>query len=414
VRREGLPWAMRGVAVAWVLASTTDNFVVFVLFWLAEPQGWSGVQTAFVVLATRLPCLVGGIFGGRAVDRFGPRRMLAADAGLRLFVMLGLVVAGADGDLGLSTVLVLGAIAGTFAPISYAAARTLTPRLVRSDQLGRANSLLGIGDQLPLLAAAGLAGPTLSTMGIGPAFLVPAVLLAVVLVIAMLLPERSSSDSAAVERIHLEAPAARPWQTAGVKPLVALSVAYYFTYGPFETVMPSFVRDDLDAGVGGYSLLWTVFGLASLASLSTAPWLARRRPGLVNAAGAALWGLVTIPFVLADTLLAAVIFFALSGAVWGPYSAIETTALQHRIHPQSHGRVFGTQRALLQSASPLGAAVGAVALGYASPMVILLVSAMGCTVAGLIALLSPGIRAEAATPLPQPGRDPRDHLASRL
>ena len=134
---------------------------------------------------------------------------------------------------------------------------------------------------------------------------------------------------------------------------------------------------------------------------------------MVNAAGAALWGLVTIPFVLADTLLAAVIFFALSGAVWGPYSAIETTALQRRTHPESHGRVFGTQRALLQSASPLGAAVGAVALGYASPMVILLVSAMGCTVAGLIALLSPGIRANDATPLPQRTHEMRDQLASR-
>jgi len=388
---------MRAVAAAWVLASTADNFVVFVLFWLAEPQGWSGVETALVVVATRLPCLVGGIFGGRAVDRFGPRRMLVADAGLRLILMLGLVLAGADGELGLTAVLVLGALAGGSAPVAYAAARTLTPRLVRSDQLGRANSLLGIGDQLPLLASAVLAGPTLSMMGIGPAFLVPAALLAVVLVIAALLPDQSSADSAAAERSHQETPPARPWRTPGVMPLVALSVAYYFTYGPFETVMPAFVREDLDSGVGGYSLLWTAFGLASLASLPLAPWLARRRPGLVNAGGAALWGLVTIPFVLADTLVAATVFFVVSGAVWGPYSAIETTALQRRTHPQSHGRVFGTQRALLQTASPIGAAAGAVALGYTTPVLILLVSAVACTVAGLLAFLSPGIRAEDPT-----------------
>jgi hypothetical protein len=215
--------------------------------------------------------------------------------------------------------------------------------------------------------------------------------------IAALLPDQSSADSVAAQRIHQETAPARPWRTPGVVPLVALSVAYYFTYGPFETVMPSFVREDLDSGVGGFSLLWTTFGLAALASLPLAPWLARRRPGLVNAGGAALWGLVTIPFVLADTLAAATVFFVISGAVWGPYSAIETTALQRRTHPQSHGRVFGTQRALLQTASPIGAAAGAVALGFATPVLILLVSAMACTVAGLLACLSPGIRAEDPT-----------------
>ena len=40
------PGPVVGLAAAWTLASTADNFVMFVLLWIAGPQGWSGAQTA--------------------------------------------------------------------------------------------------------------------------------------------------------------------------------------------------------------------------------------------------------------------------------------------------------------------------------------------------------------------------------
>ncbi|MGC4938168.1 hypothetical protein [Kribbella sp. DT2] len=51
-----------------------------------------------------------------------------------------------------------------------------------------------------------------------------------------------------------------------------------------------------------------------------------------------------------------------------------------------HGRIFGTQRALLAIAAPLGAAVGALGIDHLSPSVILAISAAACAVAGLAAL----------------------------
>lgn len=395
--RERLPAAMWAVAAIWLLGSTADGFVVFTLLWLAEPQGWSGVQTALVVVATRATCVVGGVVGGRAVDRYGARPALRVDAVVRAGVMGGFVVAGLDGELGLGTVLVLAAAAGVTSPVSYAAARTLPPRLVRPDQLPRANALLAVGDQLPLLASAALVGPALTLLGIGAAFLVPATLL----VVAALLVRsvRPASDGSTAAAVHEGTDAGSegdtdgsPWRVPGVLPLVALSVAYYFTYGPFEPVLPAFARDNLGAGANGYSLLWTVFGVGAIGTLSLAPWLARQRPGMVNALGAALWGVVTLPLVLTDNLAQAAVVFFVSGAVWGPYSAVETTALQRWTPPARHGRLFGTQRALLQTASPLGAALGAAALDRTEPAVVLVASALGCTVAGLVVLGSRAAR----------------------
>ncbi|MEV0284026.1 MFS transporter [Kribbella sp. NPDC050820] len=169
--------------------------------------------------------------------------------------------------------------------------------------------------------------------------------------------------------------------------LIGLSVAYYFTYGPFDSVLPYFTREQLGSGVGGYTLLWVLFGAAALATLPFAPWLADRRPGLVNACRALVWGLVTLPIVLTDSLPAAAAIFLVSGAVWGPYSAIEATALQRWADPASHGAMFGTQRALLSIAFPLGAVVGAVAVDHVSPAVILAVSALCCAAAGAVAMV---------------------------
>src|SRR4029450_12013125 len=59
--------------------------------------------------------------------------------------------------------------------------------------------------------------------------------------------------------------------------------------------------------------------------------------------------------------------FLVGGLLWGPYTTVETTALQRWVHPARHGAVFGLQRSLLATATPLGAAAGALALGRLGP-----------------------------------------------
>ena len=92
-----------------------------------------------------------------------------------------------------------------------------------------------------------------------------------------------------------------------------------------------------------------------------------------------------------DPVVVSVLFF-LGGAVWGPYTTIETTAVQRWVDPSRHGAVFGLQRSLLASATPVGAALGALALSYTSPALVLGVSAAACSLAGLLALASKGLR----------------------
>jgi predicted MFS family arabinose efflux permease len=288
-------------------------------------------------------------------------------------------------------VLVLGGLTGTVSPATYAGVRALIPRLVPEAQLGRANAVVALGDQLPLLGGAVLVGPVLALLGPSAALLVAVAMLLIAAVLARTLPR---SRTAAVLR---PARPPRPARHRGrwsprVLAVISLSTAYYFAYGPFETASPAFIRIQLGAGGGTYSLLWALFGAGALVSLPIAPILARRRPGAANALGAMTWGLAMLPIAVLGQIPLAAALFLLGGAIWGPYSSIETSALQQWVDPARHGAIFGLQRSLLASATPLGAAIGAIALEHASPAAVLAVSAAGCALAGLLALTSRDLR----------------------
>jgi len=281
---------------------------------------------------------------------------------------------------------VAGALCGATSPGTYAAIRWAIPRLVDESRLGRANTVLGLSDQLPLVAAGVLVGPSFALLGPVYAIAVPAALLLPALAVVHRLPGAGT-------RVVTEQPPPRSRRLPRrVVALIALSTAYYLLYGPFETVTPAFVRDRLGGAAGAYGLVWAAFGLGAIVSLAAAPWLARHRPGLVNAAGAALWGTAMLPLLFAGDTTVAVGIFLVGGLIWGPYTTVETSALQRWIHPSAHGTVFGSQRGLLATATPVGAAVGAVLAQVFAPQAVLAASAAACALAGLAALTDRGLR----------------------
>jgi predicted MFS family arabinose efflux permease len=428
-----LPRSIYALSAAVVLDLSADAFVLFTLLWVAGPQGWTGVQTAAIVIALRLPALFGGVLGGRAIDRYGPKPLMVAGAALRIACLTGLTVCSWSGHYPLGAVLALGGLSGAVVPIGYAGARTVVPRLVPPAEFIRANALLAVGDQVSLLVGAALVGPLLATIGAGPALLAPIGMLAVASILFTSLPrpaargtdagaEGADRDSRAMATDHGGGAAGAerspravdagvdprpatgtgrskrasrrgsPWRLRPVLGLVTLSVLYYFAYGPFEPVLPYFTRQHLHAGTGTYSLLWVTFGLGALVGLSQAKRLSRYPPGIVNAAGTALWGLVTLPLVFCTSAVPALVIMTLSGVVWGPYLAVESTALQRWTAPSLHGRLFGTQHAILAVAGPLGAAAGSLALLEFPSAQILAASTLACIVAGLAALSSGAIR----------------------
>ena len=386
-----LPRAIRTASAVAFLAACADNYLMLLLLWIAAPQGWSGVETALVVLALRLPILVLGVPVGRGVDRWGARPMILADVSARgVLLLVLLVIALSAGEVPLLPVLVLGSMCGALSPATYAGVRWLVPRVVPAERLGRANAVIAISDQLPLLLGAALVGPTLALLGAVRSLAVPVVLLGLAVTLALRLPGTASAP--VTPAVAGTPPSGQLRVPSKVVALITLSTAYYFVFGPFETATPGYVRESLEHGAASYGLLWTLFGLGAVATLPLGATLAHRRPGLVNALGALAWGLVMLPVLFIDNLTAAAIVFLLGGAIWGPYTTVETCALQRWVDPARHGAVFGLQRALLATATPLGAAFGALALRPGNAHLLLALSAAACALAGAAALAHRGLR----------------------
>jgi predicted MFS family arabinose efflux permease len=374
------------------LGGAADNVILLLLVWLAGPLGWTGLQTAVVILALRIPALATGFLVGRAVDAWGPRRVVFADLAVRAALLVLLTgISLAAGRLPLPAVLVVGAVGGAVSPGTYAAVRWMIPRLVPAQQLGRANAVVGLSDQLPLLVGGALVGPALALLGPAAAMAVPATMLLIALALAHRLRTAPPGPALAAGP-GAPAPGRRRFP-ARVLALITLSTAYYFLYGPFETATPSFVREQLHAGRTTYSLLWTLFGLGATLALPLGALLVRRgRPGLVNGLGAAAWGVLMLPLLVLHRSVVVAALFLISGIVWGPYTTIETSALQRWTDPGRHGAVFGLQRGLLATAAPLGAAAGAIAVQHYEARFVLAASAAACASAGLLALLNRDLR----------------------
>jgi predicted MFS family arabinose efflux permease len=316
---------------------------------------------------------------------------MLTDLMARGFLMLLLAASGHTGPLPLLPVLVLGGLSGTVSPATYAGIRALLPHLVPDELLGRANAVLALGDQLPLLGGVVLVGPALALLGPSGALLVAVAMLLIAAVLARMLPRTEASGGRRPGRETRPARQGGRWSPRVVA-VISLSTAYYLAYGPFETASPAFIRTQLGAGGGTYSLLWTLFGAGALITLPLAPLLGRRRPGAVNALGATAWGLAMLPVTVLHRIPLTAALFLAGGAIWGPYTSIETSALHRWVDPSRHGAIFGFQRSLLASATPLGAAIGAIALEHTRPAVVLAVSAAGCALAGLLALTSRDLR----------------------
>ena len=261
-RRRALPPAVRWLAVAWALASTADTFLLFALFWIASVQGWSGPEIAAMVLALRLPCPGGGRAGWL---RRGSVRSAPADAG----------GSGLPGTAPMTALAIVGRVRRDRPP-RRARARRPGRRVVTGQLRGCAHARPStraagpvecgeraarpVGDQLTLLLGALLVGPAVALVGIGPALLVPAALLAVAGWITARLP-RTAAPAAVPATADAGDRDRPPWRSPRVVALIALSVAYYAADGLFEPVLAAFTREELHGGALSYGALWSVFGV---------------------------------------------------------------------------------------------------------------------------------------------------------
>lgn len=371
-----------------------DQFTVIALLWFVLQLTGSGAAVGLIILCFELPGLISGPYAGRLLDRLQPRVLMGADNLLRALAIALIPALYALGSLQLWQIYALALCAGALSPVTLVGVRVLLPKLVPDEELDQANALSTFNLEFAYLAGPVAAGIFVATVG-GPwALFIDAASFVVMGVVMLSLPN--------VPRTHETDRGHAPDGMSGFGALIArrdlraltvLAAIFFFSYGPLEAALPVYNRMVLHAGATGYGLLWTGFGAGAVVGALGTSLVARfRRPGLLLAGIAVLWGALLGPLVFLRQLPPAMLFLALAGCAWAPYTAIETSLLQRLIPERMHGTVFGARTTLTTAAAPLGAALGGLLLGVTSAPIIIGLSALACIVTGALGLASPALR----------------------
>jgi DHA3 family tetracycline resistance protein-like MFS transporter len=301
------------VAEAWQVYDIHNDPVALSLVGLA----WTGGMTAFL--------LTGGIVS----DRLERRRVLIAADIVRALVVGVTAVLSLAGVLEIWHLVLLAVLYGAGEAFFGPAFGALIPDVVAPHQLVEANSL----DQLVRQACERLIGPAIggfvvAAIGAGGAFLVDAgtFLVSAACIWALRvrsLPVATSEDpDRGGLREGMRFVRSQPWLWST---LIAASLSLLLFLGPLEVLLPFVIRNDLDAGAGGYGAVLAAAGAGSvLMSLVVSQ---RGPPRRYLTFAYATWTFSTVAFVgwavgttLWQFMAFAVVFGALETAgmvVWG-------------------------------------------------------------------------------------------------
>jgi MFS family permease len=371
-----------------------DQFTLIALLWFVLQLTGSGTAVGLVVLCFELPAIITSPLLGRLLDRLQPRLLMGGDNLLRALVIALVPTLGALGVLQMWQVYLLALCAGALSPVTLIGVRVMLPALVPDDELDQANVLSSFNLQFAALAGPVTAGVVVAAVG-GPwALFIDAASFVVMGLLVLTLPNIPRQQHADL------GPSRRRWLGFGallarkdILALTLLAAVFFFSYGPLEVALPIYNQDALHAGATGYGLLWTGFGVGAVVGALGTTLVARyRRPGLLLAGIAVLWGALLGPLIFLHQLPLAMLFLALAGCAWAPYTAIETSLLQRLIPEHMHGSVFGARSTLTTAAAPLGAVVGGLLLGVSSAPVVIGLSALACVLTGALGLASPTLQ----------------------
>jgi MFS family permease len=405
---------LRRLVPAFAVSAIGDGMSAVGVAWLAiriAPHADRDLVVGVAVAAYTLPGAAGAVLLARPVRALAGRHLVAADATLRAVTLSAIPLLYAFGALSAGPYVALLAGSSLLHAWGLSGQYTLVAEHLPPESRTAGNALLsGIGMAAyvigPLLAglAVAAAGPAVPVAFDAASFAILAMAAATVR------GQPETAGSAATGQPDMARGFATIARSRPLAGLLALTVIYYFLYGPVEVALPLYVTGPLRGGPGLLGMFWTVFGIGATVG-SIAAGLARRLPVWPVLVAAVIgWGAALAPLGLLRLPVPALACFAAGGLLYAPYPALSATMFQRESPPELLSQVLAARGALTVLATPLGTALGGPLTTWLGAQHTLLASAAATIAVGVAATaLLTARRRELARPLAEPGRSWRTH-----
>ncbi len=361
------------------------------LMWFAlEAGGPLGVIA--VRLADSIPAIVFGLHGGVAADRWSRRRLMIGSDLVRGVVLVPVAIAGLAGGLPLWGLVVASFVLEAATSYFEPAYGATVPTLVDRENVQQANALVQATTQALSIGGWALAAGLLTFVPVSVFFAVNSIsFLVSAALIARIRRGHEHDRHATRPRIREGLTAVRPYPRLAAA-VVALGVAVTITAGTWIGGVPTFVRDTLQHGAGGFSIIMVGYAAGSIVAGVV---LARVRIRHKARASLLAWSMYLPGYgllAIAGSLPLAVAGAFFAGTGQSASVVLVNSAAQEQVPDSVLGRVLGvislTHRGAhatgLLLVSPLFAFVGARAIFGAAAIAVPLVGLAGLAGATLV------------------------------
>jgi predicted MFS family arabinose efflux permease len=349
---------LRFVGAATFARVADEMFSVGVVLLALERTG-SAALAGFLVAAITLPSLVTAPLLGAWLDLRGRRKalmMLDQALASAALVAIALLIGRAPDAL----LVTIAFLAGLTWPLSFGGFTSLIPALVSDELLPRANAVEATSFNFALIAGPLIAGAIAGIAGPEATVLTEAGLTLFTLVLLVGFdaldsgPVREAGSLMQVVRDGLRSLVQVP-QLLGVSVAGALNLV---GAGFLTVAFPYFCVEHLGAPRNASGALWAAFAFGSAAGALALVRLQRRyRPQDIVLVSMLVFGVLMLPWVLAESLAVALVLVALGSIADGPGLAATFAVRQDWAPRDLQGQIFTTAAGLKVGAFALGAAV---------------------------------------------------------
>lgn len=344
------------------LSGVANSVVMITIPWLVLEVTDSAAFAGLVVALSSIPSLLIAPFGGVLIQRFGDRRVSAFADLMSTASVLGFPLLAIFGQLNGWAILVLALLGALFDPLGYTARKTMIQSAAKHAKFN-VDRLNGIHEGL--LGSSWIIGPALGAwlialVGAVNSFLVAAGFFLLAAIAIFFVQRTTANKTPSQPGLEIGTNGAlslgfrRLWQDTYLRVLLIAFLVIVAIYLPTESVvLPAYFEANgrpIELG-----LVISVLAAGSTLSSFAYAWLVQRISGrtLVQVAfiGTAFG---TLGMSLLLPLPSMLLFAALLGLSWGPFSPFLNSQIQSRFPASEHPMIFSAQTSVFYAAPPLG------------------------------------------------------------
>ena len=361
--------------------------------------GGSAVDLGLVMAARTIPAVALGLLAGVLADTFNRRALLLMAKAAAMVIQFVFAASILLGLVEMWQVYTFAILRGSAMAFDQPARRAIVPSIVPENLVTNAMALSMGSVQVTRIAGAAVAGILVATIGMGPTFMVSAVLKGVALLSTALVRvpdyQRAGYQGPKVMVTDLVEGFKFAWNAPTIRGVLLVGLGY-FTFGAsfMQIFAPLFAKEVLEIGDQGYGYMMAMTGVGGiLGALALAKANPNRRRGLILVGAMALFGVVLILFSLSTYLALLFLVFpvaALLGFGQAPIFSLLNAVLLTAAPLHMRGRIIGLlslDRAMIS----LGSVFAGFLAALAGPQVAQIIFGVACviTALGMVSLYAP-------------------------